>query len=251
MIESEYYNESIRKYVMAFGSILNGIIVDDKPVPLLFSTKEKFITKHIYSGGVDSDGLDQVKELLPAMGYELNTLVYDASRKTNTFSTIAHGESFMYNRVPYNFGFSVTLATRMLDTSLRIVEQIVPHFTPSITVMINDHAMIDESSEVVITMDSIRPEIDAMGDMTERRGTMWMMDFTVRGFLYRNEVVSKRIKKNIIDIYNKGTNNFMSNIFQYVDPTDDTIINTEYYYDTNHITPVYSTHNSTLTTTLT
>ena len=51
---------------------------------------------------IPSFSYNPFKESLPAMGYELSSIAYDASRKTNTFESYLNGTRHMYNRVPYN-----------------------------------------------------------------------------------------------------------------------------------------------------
>lgn len=226
MFGAPYYHGSVRRYVIAFGSLFNAVeIVQPNgkitKVPIIFATKEKFITKHIYSG---TDGVDDhqatFKNMLPAMGYELTTFDYDSSRKTNTYNKFIKGHQHTFNRVPYNFGFRLTIATRKFDDGLRIVEQILPFFTPGIYLEINDMDIIDEVSTIVVDLDNIDYEIDAFGTMEERRSIVWTLDFTLQGWLYKDIKAIKLIKKNIIEFMDARNCEFIEGIFQYVDPLD-------------------------------
>ena len=90
-----FYNETIRKTVIAFGSLFDEIFVQRKNksdntvkrvlVPITYATQEKFIrmlnefpdTK----GQTDSAG---IASILPRMGFSITSINYDGARKRNT-----------------------------------------------------------------------------------------------------------------------------------------------------------------------
>jgi hypothetical protein len=220
MLEIPFYNSSTRKYVLAFGSLFNGLsILDNKNVPidipLIFAMKEKFISKHLYRS---NDNSANIRESLPAMGYEFSSMTYDSIRKTNTFEHFLNGQRHMYNRVPYDFEFVLVIAARRMDDSLKIVEQILPYFTPSVTVQLQDHDILKESTNVMITLDSVSHNIETNGEFEDRRLVTWSLNFTLKGYLYRAETEVAIIRKNIISINKLNTDgDFLEGIFQYND----------------------------------
>ena len=88
MFGKHFYHESLRKVVVAFGTIFNNIVihrtdsndnvVQSIRVPLAYSPKEKFLVR-----------LEQQSDLtnkefsisLPRMGFEITGISYDAGRK--------------------------------------------------------------------------------------------------------------------------------------------------------------------------
>lgn len=109
-------------------------------VPIHYSPKEKFIEMIRVANDFD-DGFE-TQLTLPRFGFELISLDYDGVRMTNPLSRIKdvddHNAQYMLNRVPYNFSFTLYLATRKFEDSLKIIEQIVPFFTPDLNISIKD-----------------------------------------------------------------------------------------------------------------
>ena len=89
MLGQTFYNESLRKTVIAFGSLFNDIYITRKDktgadrqtlkVPLAYGPKQKFIIR------LEADpGLDRAIAItLPRLGFEISGLEYDPSRKLN------------------------------------------------------------------------------------------------------------------------------------------------------------------------
>ena len=82
-----FYNGSIRKMVVAFGSLFNQIKIEHNEssgtttilVPISYSAKEKYLTRINAASG-------DVQVSLPRMGFEITGFVYDGQRKRNTLS---------------------------------------------------------------------------------------------------------------------------------------------------------------------
>ena len=145
-----FYNNSVRKLVVGFGTLFNEIDVkrynaDDTVkeilrVPLGYGPKEKFLVRLRQPASID-DGVD-VRMTAPRLGFELTGFAYDPTRKRNTLSKrittgAADGVSSVrknFAEVPYTFDFSLSVFVRHMDDGLQIIEQILPYFTPEFTV---------------------------------------------------------------------------------------------------------------------
>ena len=149
-----FYNETIRKTVVAFGSLFDEIFVQRKNksdntvkrvlVPITYATQEKFIrmlnefpdTK----GQTDSAG---IASILPRMGFSITSINYDGARKRNTvYKRFKYTDTdgtidSQFSEVPYNISFQLAIAARTMDDALQIVEQIVPYFTPEFSISVN------------------------------------------------------------------------------------------------------------------
>ncbi len=86
-----FYNRTIRKVVVAFGTIFNDILLvrynkagtkeyERTRVPLSYGAKEKYITL-ITS---DPSLTKSIATLVPRMSFDLVSLEYDSSRKIHT-----------------------------------------------------------------------------------------------------------------------------------------------------------------------
>ena len=89
MLGTTYYHETIRKYVAVFGTLFNdiniqrrnsaGVITEQVKVPIAYEARDKLILRT--RAGV-ADG--SVAATLPRMGFVMNGITYDGTRKLNT-----------------------------------------------------------------------------------------------------------------------------------------------------------------------
>ena len=96
MLGDYFYHESLRKIIIAFGTIFNNIhihrkdsngnVVQSLKVPLAYSPKEKFIARLDQQPNLVEDR--RVAVTLPRMGFEISGLNYDPSRKLNRMGQI-------------------------------------------------------------------------------------------------------------------------------------------------------------------
>ena len=86
MLGTTYYHETIRKYVAIFGTLFNdiniqrrnsaGVITEQIKVPISYEAKDKLILR---MRAVQADG--GVAASLPRMGFVMNGIAYDGTRK--------------------------------------------------------------------------------------------------------------------------------------------------------------------------
>ena len=89
MLGQQFYHETMRKVVVAFGTIFNninivrknnsGTIIQKMKVPLAYGPAQKFLTR------LDNDPSlkNKVAVTLPRIGFEIANLAYDPVRKLN------------------------------------------------------------------------------------------------------------------------------------------------------------------------
>ncbi len=231
MLGKKFYYGTVRKIIIAFGALFNEIEFDreDKGgvwqtvnVPLLYTPKEKFIRRVNEVSQPNSDEV-RIKETLPRMGFELSQMTYAPERKTNTMDRISNkgsdGTKFMYNRVPYNLNFSLYIATRKFDDSLRIVEQILPYFTPELTVKIIDKEDFDIKTNIPFVLDAVDFVVLDDGSMDDdRRSIVWTLQFSAKCYLYAATTDQTIIKKSIVDITREEGAGFFEQYMAEVDP---------------------------------
>ena len=224
-----FYNRTIRKVVVAFGTLFNDIVVvrynkdgttprERFKVPLSYGAKEKYITRLTS----DPTMFKSVNIVVPRISFNLDGLSYDASRKQLTtrqnFSAIPGSTTNMksqYLPIPYNFDFSLSVYVRNTEDGTQILEQILPFFTPDFTVTVDFIQPMDQKYDLPIILNSVSSNVDYEGDMMSTRLITWDLNFTAKGFIW------PIIKQN--SPYIKYANN---NIHVVEDPQQDVKSNT-------------------------
>ncbi len=217
MLGTYFYNETIRKTIIAFGSLFNDVYIERKDsagvaiqtlkVPLAYGPKQKFIIR------LEGDpGLDQkVAITLPRIGFEINGLDYAPERKLNRIikkkkvqeATDDKLKSMLtqYSPVPYNIGFEMFVMARNSDDGIQIVEQILPFFQPEYTVSIKEVPQMDTIRDVPIVLNNISYEDTYEGDFTTRRAIIYTFNFTAKTYVYGPVISSKQITKAVVKTY--------------------------------------------------
>lgn len=231
MLNNTFYYNTIRKVIVAFGTLFSDININrtDREgnvratlgVPITYTPKEKFISRINSYSSIDDDET-RMQTTLPRMGFTMDGVQYASERKTNTMRRIVNRDSsdhtFMYNRVPYNVTFTLYIATRKFDDSLRIVEQILPYFTPEFNVQIVDKEDFDISTNVPYILDAVDLDMNSTGDFKDRRTIMWTLQFTAKIYLYAATTQVGLIKKAIIDVADLDSGHFYEEYMATVDP---------------------------------
>jgi len=225
MRPSFFYYQTVKNVIAAFGTIFSDVIyVNDYGqevlVPLHYAPREKFVefiqVKPDYDNALDTD------TTLPRFGFELISVDFDSTRMLNPMSRMTHrtdSESrYMFNRVPYNFAFNLYLAARKFEDSLKIVEQIVPFFTPDLNITIRDKEDFDISTDIPVVLNNTSFVIDYQGSFETRRTIQWDFSFTAKGYLYSNVREQTRIKETIIKMTNQDFNKVYESFISEVEP---------------------------------
>jgi hypothetical protein len=196
---SHYYHGSIRKLVVAFGSLFNEIYISRKDangveqnkikVPISYGPKEKFVRKIRELDEADP-ARSSVENILPRMSFEISSMQYDSNRKLNSLNKTysARNEtsgtiSYAYGEVPYTFDFSLNIMNRNIDDGYQIIEQILPFFTPDFTISMN-FTELDKKIDVPIVLTSVSTTEDYEGDLAERRLITHNLLFQAKSFVY-------------------------------------------------------------------
>jgi len=210
MLGTTYYHETIRKYVAVFGTLFNdiniqrknssGVITEQIKVPIAYEAKDKLILR---TRAVQAEG--SVAATLPRMGFVMNGIAYDGTRKLNTLgqvyaaNTAASTSTLMkqYNPVPYNFDFALTAMVDSSEDGAQIFEQIVPFFTPEFTVSVNLVSSMNVKPDISIILNGTTVEDSYEGDFTARREIIWSFTFQLKGYIYP-DVKSGSVTKSVI-----------------------------------------------------
>jgi hypothetical protein len=190
-----FYNGSIRRMVVAFGSLFNQIYID-KPesdgtktllVPISYAPKEKYKVR--IAGDPYFANPNQIT--LPRLAFEIAGYNYDATRKRNSVTrhfvrpTTSNpvGVNYTYAEVPYNIDFALYVYVRNMDDGLRIVEQILPYFAPEFVMTVNFDD-INKKVDIPLYLNSVSSEEDYEGDFETRRSIIFTLNFTMKTYLF-------------------------------------------------------------------
>jgi hypothetical protein len=192
-----FYHEILRKTIVAFGTLFNGITIERKnsdnsvdsiiQVPLAYGPTQKFLARLEQEPDLNKP----VQITLPRMSFEMVGLRYDTARKlapTQSFiATIKTDNTDLrkaYMPVPYNMDFELSIMTLLNDDMLQIVEQILPYFQPSYNLSIDLVSSIGEKRDIPITLDNISMQDNYEGDYSTRRSLIYTLKFTAKTYLF-------------------------------------------------------------------
>jgi hypothetical protein len=142
-----FYHGLLRKYIIMFGTLFNSMYIDRVDVdgnpqkrlaiPLSYGPKEWYLARLN-----DNSSLTKpVDQVVPRMSFELTGMRWAQERKmntTNVYRVSSPDYKSTYERVmmpvPYDLDIELSILTRNSDDATRIIEQIVPRFTPELNV---------------------------------------------------------------------------------------------------------------------
>ena len=191
-----YYHGLIRKYVILVGTLFNDIYIRRTDsagdvsalvkVPITFSPKDKMLARVLQDPNIDT----KAAVVLPMISFELGNMVYDGARKLNTIgrTVIKSDETgkfkYQYNPVPYNFDFKVYIYSKNAEDGTKIVEQILPFFTPDWTTTVNLISETEQTVDIPIILNKINYNDNYDDDFLKRRAIVWELDLTLKGYLF-------------------------------------------------------------------
>ena len=211
MLGSHFYNQIVRKNIIAFGTLFNnivlkstdpsdGTVLEEMKVPLAYGPKQKFIVRL-----EENTSNTKVAITLPRLYFEMTSIDYDSTRKTSPiqkYKTIINDNGgevrVQYVPVPYNLSFELGVIAKSQDDALQITEQILPYFQPSFSVTLNMIPDMNEKRDVAIVLNNIGYEDEWDDSFYERRYIVYTLNFTMKSYIYGPYNTADVIKKAII-----------------------------------------------------
>ena len=212
MFGQTWQHSTLRKYVILFGTLFNNLHINREDsagetiqtlkIPLSYGPKEKFLARLEGNPQLDRE----IAVVLPRMAFEMIDLNYDNDRKMGTINKIVatgsddNSVKYMYAPVPYNIQFNLYVMTKNAEDGTRIIEQILPYFTPSWTSTFNILPEMNHKIDVPLTLNSVTSEDTFEGDFIQRRAIIWTLSFTMKGQLFgpvRDSPIIKEVDVNI------------------------------------------------------
>lgn len=214
-----FYNESIKKYIIAFSHLLdnihinrfddNGAIVKDIVVPVSYAQKSKLFQILQRKDNIKDK---QVSTYLPRIFFILNSLKPDSSRQRNVTNLIDGYDAidgyvdYTNAAIAYNFSFDVSIVTKYLSDLYQALEQILAMFTPDYqNLNVNLIPQIGLTANIKTILEGVELDISSEFDSESYRTCQADLSFTLEGYLFKPIIQSKIINHVIIDI--NDTNN--------------------------------------------
>lgn len=188
-----YSTNSIRKHTALFGTLFNNINIErdnDEPrtqfqkVPIAYGGREKYIARNTTDPAIERE----IAAQLPRMAFELMDISYDPERQLNPVNnTISYNPTAKsrFVPVPYVLTYNLYITARYVEDAAKIVEQILPYFSPSFTIRAH---LVDEDpdcvSSLLVTLRNVDMRDNYEGPMTERRILIWTLTFTINTWIY-------------------------------------------------------------------
>jgi hypothetical protein len=182
----------------------NGDISALIKVPISYAAKDKMLARILQDPNIDRPS---AVAPLPMISFEMGKVKYDGSRKLNTINrTVVKNDSlpnkfkYQYNPVPYNIDFKVYIYAKNVEDGTKIIEQILPYFTPDWTTTVNLIPEIEITMDIPIILNNIDYSDNYDGDFKDRRAIIWSLDFTLKGYFYgpvKSSGIIKFIKTNL------------------------------------------------------
>lgn len=197
MFGRSFYHGTIRKYVIVFGNMFNGIQIQrfnsnneriqTLAVPIAYGPKEKFLVRLGQDPNLDQD----IAISLPRIGFEMQALTYASNRKLQ--STIKNVKinnddnkrlSTQFMPVPYDITFLMSIFVKNADDGTQILEQILPYFQPEWTNSIKLMPEMDLTYDVPCILNDVTLEDTYEGSFDTRRALIWNLNFTMKGYIF-------------------------------------------------------------------
>lgn len=210
MFGRTWSHDTLRKYIIVFGTLFNDIyinrnnnageVIQTLKIPLTYGPKDKVLARLEQNPTLDN----QVGIVLPRITFEMTSMEYDPTRKLNTLNKLTKQSStagtddevkYQYQPVPYDMQFEMNILVKNAEDGTRIIEQIVPYFTPDFTVSVNLVPEVDAARDIPVILNSISHQDTYEGSFEQRRAIIWTLTFTLKGWLYGPTKKSKLIKK--------------------------------------------------------
>lgn len=194
MLGNDFYFALFRKYVAVFGTLFNNIhIFRSEPgyanqeikVPISYGPKEKTLAR------LEGDpNLNRPAAIvLPRMSFEIAGVRYAPERKvvSTNFKTYKDAQGVVnsqYVPVPYDIDFTLSVMAKNAEDATKIVEQILPFFTPDFTPTVHLVPEMEIKMDVPIVLQNVSVDDQYEGDFEQRRAIVWTLQFVLKGYIF-------------------------------------------------------------------
>lgn len=216
----ELYSSAIRTVTVVFGSLFDNIYVrkyhpdgsvvegSRRKVPIIFSEKTQYYTWIDNKMRRPDDGT-KVGLALPRLSYELTGLAPDEQRQLNPHLYRAGSPQYTsdspfsnkeHSPAAYVFNYTLTLWTNDMDTTIQVLEQILPYFKPEVSVKVKEEKTLPIMNDVHVVFMGISKQDNYTEGFEVNRFIQWDMEFAVYSNIWTPSSEGKIIREIVIDI---------------------------------------------------
>ena len=197
MLNQKFYWGTIRKSIVAFGNLFNNIHIDRSnangeviqtlKVPLSYAPRQKFLARISAEPNLPDE---KFQTIVPRMGFEMIGIQYDPNRRVslvqqnravnNTTTTL----NAQYAPTPYNIDINLYAYTKNQDDGLQIIEQILPFFSPELTMALKVVPESNIITDVPVILNSMSLNDEYDGDFETRRFVTYTLNFTIKALMF-------------------------------------------------------------------
>ena len=198
MFGKPFYFSLIRKYVTLMGTLVNSIYIERRDkngdrtgfikVPVTYAPKDKMLARVLQDPNIDRQFATVP---LPMISFEMGQMKYDGTRKLNTINRLSVKDAtdaskfkYQYTPVPYNIDFKVYIYAKNAEDGTKILEQILPYFTPDWTTTVKLIPEMEVTIDIPIILNHINYSDNYDGQFKDRRAIIWTLDFVLKGYIY-------------------------------------------------------------------
>lgn len=190
-----FYHGTLRKTVVAFGSLFNniriqrretdGTLVQTLKIPLSYGPKQKFLTRIRQNPEFN----ERIELTVPRIGFEITNMQRDTSRQIapthkRPYLVSDTRMNTQFTPTTWNIEFGLYILVKNQDDGLQIVEQILPFFTPDYNLTVNDIPDMGIKHELAITLNSVSHADDWEGNYDTRTAIVWTLNFQTKVNIY-------------------------------------------------------------------
>lgn len=227
----------IRKHVIAFGDLFrdmevirfrsNGTEDHRVSVPLTYGPKEKYFVRNEQEPTLD----EKPAIVFPRMSFEMAGINYSGERKQpnnlklRSSSRIAgagvtptpglgaaNATRMTFLPVPYDLIFNLYIAAKSQDEAIQIVEQIIPAFTPDLSVKVKMSPEVGSVIDVPVSLSSVTPDDTYDGQFEARRTIVWTLSFVMKGFFLGPVRDSSIILESTVNLVDQNSNQLLASV---------------------------------------
>jgi hypothetical protein len=205
-----FYHETLRRVVTVFGTIFNNITVKRLDInnveierfkcPIKYGPKEKWYYK-INQQTIDTSLVMDAS--FPMMAFILTDIVYSEQHKLSCVQEIIHhtpeGVRKVYTPNPYKLNFDLYIITKYTHEAQQIVEQILPFFTPGLSVQYKPLEELELRDDLHFVLDSVGYSDDWEDNWEKKRHIEWKLSYSVIVNFYSPIQEQGYIKEVVID----------------------------------------------------
>lgn len=219
----DIYKSAIRLVTVIFGSLFNDIYIrkyeqdgtvsdERRKVTIIFSDKSQYAT-WIENKMRRPDTGTKVGIRMPRLSYELTGFSPDPQRQINPYlfrtgAPINDTSPYAYKAespAAYEFNFTLTLWANDMDTSIQVLESILPYFKPEVSVKVKEQDALPILNDIHVVFKGITKQDNYTEGFEENRFIQWDMEFSVYSNIWAPSTNGKIITEVEIDINDQNT----------------------------------------------